>query len=149
MCTCFMLIFLEVQGKISIWPRLKLCWFFQSGQPQPRFMLVRTTLIYTDFSVGPTPTQPDLCWFSHRANPDLCWFSGQAFWPGWVRSNLSIRSSLKNPKIPPPDPNTQRAPTTILGRHQLISQWRAISQASAESAGPVYNGTLCHFAFRS
>jgi len=82
--------------------------------------------IYVCFSISPTPIQPDLRAFfrSGRVGP----------------TEKFMNSPTRSKWLPP---------TIILGMHQLISQWWAISQASAESAGPVYNSTLCHFVFRS
>jgi len=139
-----------------------LCTFFQSAHPHPTqcmhaFQLAQpqSNLIYVCcfsrvnpnptrfmniFSIGPPPSNPIYVCFSigpTLIQPDLHAF----FQSGGVGPTEKFLNSPTRSKWLPP--------TIILGIHQLISQWRAISQASAESAGPVYNSTLCHFVFRS
>jgi hypothetical protein len=158
----------------SIGPTLiqsDLCTFFQSAyffnRPNPN-----PTRFLDAVSVGPTLIQPDLCTFFQSAqsqsHPIYAYFFNRPN-PNPTRflDAVSVGPTLIHPDsilIFPIGPFGQVLPETfmnsptrpkkptpiiILGMYQLIRQRQATSWASAESAGPMYNGTLCHFAFRS
>jgi hypothetical protein len=138
---------------------------FSRANPHPtRFLHI--------FSISPTPIQSDSCTFFQSAqsqsNPIYAYFFNRPN-PNPTRflHAVSVGPTLIHPDsilIFPIGPFGQVLPETfmnfptrpkkptpiiILGMYQLIRQRRATSWASAESAGPMYNGTLCHFAFRS
>jgi len=58
-----------------------------------------------------------------------------------------IHKKLRYPRFKPHTYTPTDNPKNL--GHQPIGKWLTIPWASAESTGPVYNSTLCHFVFRS